>query len=91
MTGPRRRATSAPARPRDTVTALRAAVVAFEALSPRERASRARMLEELERLAFPLDRDADPVHVTGSAVVVGRRGTVLHLHKRLGRWMQPGG
>ena len=23
--------------------------------------------------------------------MVGRRGTVLHLHKRLGRWMQPGG
>jgi 8-oxo-dGTP pyrophosphatase MutT (NUDIX family) len=49
------------------------------------------MLEELERLPRPFDRDADPVHVTGSALVVGRRGTVLHLHKRLGRWMQPGG
>jgi 8-oxo-dGTP pyrophosphatase MutT (NUDIX family) len=49
------------------------------------------MLEELERLPRPFDRDADLVHVTGSALVVGRRGTVLHLHKRLGRWMQPGG
>ena len=29
--------------------------------------------------------------MTASAVVVGTRGTVLHRHKRLGRWMQPGG
>jgi 8-oxo-dGTP pyrophosphatase MutT (NUDIX family) len=29
--------------------------------------------------------------VTGSALVVGKRGVVLHLHKRLGVWLQPGG
>ncbi len=57
----------------------------------REAAARARILAELDRLADPFDEGADPVHLTGSAVVVGRRGTVLHLHKRLGRWMQPGG
>ena len=92
MVGPRRRASGlGSARRPETVAALRDTVVAFEALTPRERASRARMLEELERLPHPFDRDADPVHVTGSAVVVGRRGTVLHLHKRLNRWLQPGG
>jgi 8-oxo-dGTP pyrophosphatase MutT (NUDIX family) len=92
MAAPRRQETGpAHAQPPDTVAAVRATVLAFEARSPRERASRARLLEELERLPCPFDRDADPVHVTGSAVVVGRRGTVLHLHKRLGRWMQPGG
>ena len=32
-----------------------------------------------------------PTHVTASGIVVGRRGTVLHRHKRLGIWMQPGG
>lgn len=57
----------------------------------RERASKSRFLEELDRLGRPLDRDADPAHVTASAVVVGRRGTVLHRHRRLGRWLQPGG
>ncbi len=31
------------------------------------------------------------MHVTGSAVVAGRRGIVLHMHKRLHRWLQPGG
>ena len=54
-------------------------------------AARERFLAELGRLARPCDEDADPTHVTASGIVVGRRGTVLHLHKRLGIWMQPGG
>lgn len=57
----------------------------------RERASLARMRTELQRLDRPFDEDADPVHVTGSAVVIGRRGVLLHRHKRLGIWLQPGG
>lgn len=43
------------------------------------------------RLDRPYDEHADPVHVTGSAIVVGPRGVVLHRHKRLGLWLQPGG
>ena len=74
-----------------SVAVVRAEVAAFEAATPRETASRARFLGELGRLADPFSRDADPVHVTGSAIVAGRRGTVLHWHKRLGGWMQPGG
>jgi 8-oxo-dGTP pyrophosphatase MutT (NUDIX family) len=57
----------------------------------REAASKERFLAELDRLARPCDETADPVHVTASAVVAGRRGTVLHVHRRLGRWLQPGG
>ena len=34
---------------------------------------------------------ADGRHVTASAIVVGPRGVVLHRHKRLGIWLQPGG
>lgn len=49
------------------------------------------MLRELARLPRPLDEHADPVHVTGSAVVIGARGVLLHQHKRLGIWLQPGG
>ncbi len=30
-------------------------------------------------------------HVTASAVIVGRRGTILHKHKSLKKWIQPGG
>ncbi len=70
---------------------LRALVLAHEPTSPREEAAKARFLDELDRLSAPCDEHADPTHVTASAVVIGPRGTVLHLHKRLGRWMQPGG
>lgn len=57
----------------------------------REAASIDRTLVELARLPAPFDGDADPVHVTGSALVVGRRGIVLLRHRRLGIWVQPGG
>jgi 8-oxo-dGTP pyrophosphatase MutT (NUDIX family) len=66
-------------------------VAAFDARTPRELESQRRFLAELDRLPRPFDADADPVHVTGSAIITGSRGTVLHLHKRLHRWLQPGG
>jgi 8-oxo-dGTP pyrophosphatase MutT (NUDIX family) len=70
---------------------LVALVSGHRAVSPREAAARERFLAELARLAAPCDEHADLTHVTASAIVVGRRGTILHRHKRLGRWMQPGG
>jgi 8-oxo-dGTP pyrophosphatase MutT (NUDIX family) len=45
----------------------------------------------LATLARPFDRSAGPVHVTASGIVVGARGVVLHRHRRLHRWLQPGG
>ncbi len=57
----------------------------------REARSRHRMLVALDRLPRPFERDADPTHVTGSALVFGTRGVLLHRHKRLGAWLQPGG
>lgn len=91
MTGqPERRAD--PALPDlDPVAAVRAEVAAFPAATQREIASQARFLAELGRLTDPFSRTADRVHVTASAIVSGPRGTVLHWHKRLGGWMQPGG
>jgi 8-oxo-dGTP pyrophosphatase MutT (NUDIX family) len=73
------------------VEQVRSAVRAHEPTDEREMESRERILAELDRLRDPLDENADAVHVTGSGVVVGPRGTLLHLHKRLGRWMQTGG
>jgi 8-oxo-dGTP pyrophosphatase MutT (NUDIX family) len=70
---------------------LRALVEGHEPSSPRESAAKVRFLAELNRLDEPCDEHADPTHVTASGIVVGPRGTVLHLHKRLGIWMQPGG
>lgn len=57
----------------------------------RERRSRLRLLDAVDRLPAPFARLAGPTHVTGSAIVVGPRGIVLHRHKRLGVWLQPGG
>ena len=74
-----------------TAAAVRDAVAAFDANTPRELHSRRTILAELDRLTDPFNRDADRVHVTGSAIVTGARGTILHRHKRLGIWVQPGG
>ncbi len=70
---------------------VRAAVQAHPPADDRERESCRGLLEVLETLPRPFEEDADRRHVTGSAVIVGPRGTVLHLHKRLHLWLQPGG
>jgi 8-oxo-dGTP pyrophosphatase MutT (NUDIX family) len=57
----------------------------------REATSIAAFLTAFDRLDAPLDQESDPVHVTGSGLVVGPRGVVLLEHKRLGIWLQPGG
>jgi 8-oxo-dGTP pyrophosphatase MutT (NUDIX family) len=77
------------------VSALRALVreqvVSRTPVDQREEHSIERFVELYDRLDDPFREDADPIHVTGSALVVGRRGIVLHLHRRLGIWIQPGG
>ena len=70
---------------------LRGQLLMHRAGDPREALSKEIMLVELDRLDDPFDRNADPTHVTASAIVVGDRGIVLHRHRRLLRWMQPGG
>jgi 8-oxo-dGTP pyrophosphatase MutT (NUDIX family) len=77
----------------DTVLRRRVvdAVRARDPVDEREAISIVRFLEAFERLTSPFDQDADPVHVTGSGVVVGSKGVVLLEHKRLGIWLQPGG
>jgi 8-oxo-dGTP pyrophosphatase MutT (NUDIX family) len=73
------------------VASVRAALDAHVPGDEREALALARIVVDLDTLPRPLDRKAGLEHVTGSAVVVGRRGTVLHMHKRLHRWLQPGG
>lgn len=70
---------------------VRDAVAAFDARSQRELESQRRILAEMDRLADPFDRHAGPVHLTGSGIVSGLRGTVLHMHRSLHLWLQPGG
>ena len=75
----------------DPVQRLRAAIESHQSGDGREAASCATVLAELERLDRPFDEDADLTHVTASGIVVGVRGVVLHKHRRLKRWLQPGG
>lgn len=72
-------------------SAVRVAVTARTPIDDAERASIATLLAHLDTLAHPFDEHADPVHVTGSAFVLGPRGVVLLHHKRMAMWLQPGG
>ncbi len=47
--------------------------------------------DELQLLDSPMDERAGPLHVTASAFVVSPLGILLHEHKKLGLWLQPGG
>ena len=60
-------------------------------MDEREAASIGRIVAEAPRLADPFSEEADPVHLTASAFVVSSRGTILHRHRKLGIWVQPGG
>jgi 8-oxo-dGTP pyrophosphatase MutT (NUDIX family) len=79
----------------DAAHLLATAVAAHRPVDARERASQEAFLGHLARLSAPFDEHADPVHVTASAIVIARPPStghvLLHLHRRLGRWLQPGG
>jgi 8-oxo-dGTP pyrophosphatase MutT (NUDIX family)/GNAT superfamily N-acetyltransferase len=70
---------------------LRRQIAARTGVDQRETVSLSRFLAEFDRLGRPFDEESNPTHVTASAVVIGLRGVVLHRHKRLGIWLQPGG
>jgi 8-oxo-dGTP pyrophosphatase MutT (NUDIX family) len=77
--------------PDDLCQTVVASVARRHPINGREARSRHHMLVALGRLADPFDRHSDPTHVTGSALIFGPRGVLLHRHKRLGLWLQPGG
>jgi 8-oxo-dGTP pyrophosphatase MutT (NUDIX family) len=86
------RSGSHPPPPDPRITALRAAIAAHVPGDAAEHRSCDQTLQALEVLASPFDQHADPTHVTGSAIVTDGAGqVVLHRHKRLGIWLQPGG
>ena len=77
----------------DLRASVRAAVVARRPVDARERDSVAAFVGHFDGLAEPFLEAADRVHVTASAIVVSDDGSrvLLHRHKRLGLWLQPGG
>jgi 8-oxo-dGTP pyrophosphatase MutT (NUDIX family) len=64
-------------------------------IDEREEQSINLFLSHIVQLPDPFNEHANDVHVTASALVidehVGAERVVLHLHKRLNFWMQPGG
>ncbi|HEY4609983.1 MAG TPA: NUDIX domain-containing protein, partial [Ilumatobacteraceae bacterium] len=70
---------------------IRGQVAALPPTDARERESIATFLTAFDRLERPFDEHGSPTHVTASAIVTGEGGVVLHLHKRLSIWLQPGG
>lgn len=75
----------------DLLAEVRGSVAARRPVDGREARARHRILVALGRLPRPFDQSADPTHVTGSGIVLGPAGVLLHRHKRLGIWLQPGG
>jgi 8-oxo-dGTP pyrophosphatase MutT (NUDIX family) len=71
---------------------LRAELAAHRPIDVAEQRSCEELLDALRSLAAPFDERADATHVTGSAIVIdGAGNVVLHRHKQLGIWLQPGG
>jgi 8-oxo-dGTP pyrophosphatase MutT (NUDIX family) len=65
-------------------------VDAIAPVDAREQASKKRVLAGLA-MPRPFSEHADATHVTASAIVVGPQGVLLHFHKKLHLWLQPGG
>ncbi len=70
--------------------ALADEIRALEPVDEREETSKEAVLTRLE-MPEPTSEEASPHHLTASAFVVSSRGVVLHRHRRLGIWVQPGG
>jgi 8-oxo-dGTP pyrophosphatase MutT (NUDIX family) len=70
---------------------LRSAIRAITPVDEREAQSIRATLDRLDWPANPYDERLNDHHVTASAFVVSARGVILHRHKRLGIWVQPGG
>ena len=75
----------------DPAAALRREIARLPVIDDRAHRSHVAFLAALDRLPLPFDEHADPTHVTASAIVRSDAGVLLHRHKRLGLWLQPGG
>lgn len=68
-------------------------LTAWDPPDPEQALLRERYLEHLDRHADGLWRSCLPEHVTASALVIAKDGerVLLHLHGKVGRWLQFGG
>ena len=73
---------------------LRDLIDQVQSVSPfddREAESIRRTLDRLQMAEDPFSEMASTHHITASAFVISSRGVILHLHRRLNIWVQPGG
>ena len=72
---------------------VRSAVLARRPVDAHERAAVVSFERLFDALDRPFSEQANKVHVTASAIVLtdDHRRVLLHKHKRLGLWLQPGG
>lgn len=72
--------------------ALLATLAAHDPVDPRETESLRRTLALVRDLPDPFSETDGPIHVTASAIVSdGGQRVLLHRHRILGIWLQPGG
>jgi 8-oxo-dGTP pyrophosphatase MutT (NUDIX family) len=70
---------------------LRDELSSIAPVDPLERSDLDETIALLEACDTAFDEGAQPRHVTASTFAVSELGVVLHLHRRLGIWLQPGG
>lgn len=70
---------------------LRQTLLAIDPVDERERTSVASTIERLTWGDDVFAESAHDHHLTASAFVISSRGVILHRHRRLGIWVQPGG
>ena len=70
---------------------LRSQIERIVPIDDRESRSIAATLERLDWPGDPFAEEENDHHLTASAFVVSSRGVVLHRHRLLGIWIQPGG
>jgi 8-oxo-dGTP pyrophosphatase MutT (NUDIX family) len=70
---------------------LREQLAMIEPVDEREATSRTRTVDRLTWTDDPFDEEQNQRHVTASAFVISSRGIILHRHRRLNIWVQPGG
>lgn len=77
----------------DLIQNIRAAVLARRPVDAHERDAVASFVRLFDALEQPFSEQANKVHVTASAILVtdDRKRVLLHLHKRMNMWLQPGG
>ena len=74
-----------------TAEELRSKILLIDPVDDREKSSIAQTLERLTWDGDLFDEEANDHHITASSFVVSERGVILHLHRKLQIWVQPGG